>query len=343
MTSPRRGFASDNWSGAHPEVLAAIAAASDGSHVPAYGYDPFTERAVARIRDVFGDVEAFFVFNGTGANCSGLRACMRPWGGVVCPETAHINTDECGAPEYIVGAKMLPVTTPDGKLTPELVAPRLVHFDEEHHNRPMVVSLTQATEFGTVYTPSEVRALAEQAHAHGMRLHMDGARLANAAAFLGVPAREFTGDAGVDVLSFGATKNGAVLAEAVVFFDPALARDFKFVRKQSGQLSSKTRFIAAQFEALLTDDLWLRSARHSNAMAADLAEGLRRLGIEVTQLVQANEVFAVLPAHVVEPLRAAYPFYVWNESTGEVRLVASFDTTAGEVTGFLGELERLLG
>ncbi|HEY3318074.1 MAG TPA: low specificity L-threonine aldolase [Coriobacteriia bacterium] len=343
MSETRRALASDNWAGVHPQVLAEIAEAGAG-HVPAYGYDEWTERAVARFREHFGETaEVFWAFNGTGANVTALQACVKPFGAVICPATAHVNTDECGAPErFLGGGKLLAVETPDGKLTPELVEPRLAGLGNEHHNQPQAISITQSTELGTVYTPAEVGALAGQAHAHGMRLHVDGARIANAAAHLGVPVRAFTTDAGVDALSFGGTKNGAMLAEAVVLFDPELARDFRFIRKQSGQLASKSRFIAAQFLALFEDDLWLRSAEHSNAMAARLADGLRRLGIELTQQPQANEVFAVLPAEVIEPLQETCAFYVWDEGRSEVRLVTSWDTAEADVDGFLAALERLL-
>lgn len=340
---PRRALASDNWAGAHPDVLAALAEANAG-HALAYGYDEWTERAVGAFRAHFGEgAEVFWAFNGTGANVTALQACVHRWGAVICPETAHIATDECGAPErFLGGGRVLAVRTPDGKLTPELVEPLLHGFGNEHHSQPEAVSITQSTELGTVYAPEEVRALAEQAHAYGLRLHVDGARLANAAASLGLPLRAFTTDAGVDVLSFGGTKNGAMLAEAVVFLDSALARDFRFIRKQSAQLASKSRFIAAQFLALLEGDLWLRLAERSNAMAIRLADGLRRLGVELTQEPRANEVFAILPAEVIEPLQETCAFYVWDEARSEVRLVASWDTTSGDVDGFLAELGRLL-
>ncbi len=342
MAELTRAFASDNWAGAHPEVLAAVAAANAG-HAPAYGDDPWTARATERFRELLGDVEVFFTFNGTGANVTALRACMQPWGACICPETAHIATDECGASERFTGSPLRTVPTPDGKLTPALVAPLLKGFGVLHHSQPQVISITQATEFGTVYTAEETGALAEQAHEHGMRLHVDGARIANAAAALDLPLRTITGDAGVDVLSFGGAKNGLLLGEAVVFFDRTLAHDFAYIRKQSGQLASKMRFVAAQFEALLTDELWLRSARHANGMAARLADGLRDLGVTLTQEPQANEIFAILPPETVEPLSAVCPFHLWDASRSEVRLVTSFDTTDSDVDGFLTELRRLLG
>lgn len=341
MPPARRAFASDNWAGAHPEVIEALARAN-GGHAPAYGYDEWTSAAEAAFRDLLGSCDVFFVFNGTGANITGLQACTRSWGAVVCPETAHINTDECGALERIAGVKILPVPTPDGKLTPTLASPRLVGFDNEHRNQPQAISITQATEMGTVYTPEEVRALAELAHRHAMRLHMDGARIANAAVSLGVPVRAFTADAGVDVLSFGATKNGILFGEAVVVFDPELAAEFKRIRKQSAQLASKNRFVAAQFSALFTDGLWLRSAAHANEMAARLAAGLRELGLELTQQVQANELFVVLPPEVADKAMAEWPFYEWDGSRHEYRLVTSWDTTEQDVDELVSLLTRLL-
>lgn len=343
MTEPRRALASDNWAGVHPRVLSKIAEANAG-HVPAYGYDEWTERALAEFRRHFGEeTQVFWAFNGTGANVTGLQACVRRWGAVITPSTAHIANDECGAPErFLGGGRILTVPTLDGKLTPEQVAPLLAGFGNEHHSQPEAVSITQCTEYGTLYTPEEVRALADQAHAHGMRLHMDGARIANAAASLGLPVRAFTRDAGLDVLSFGGTKNGALLAEAVVLFDPSLAEQFRFIRKQSAQLASKSRFIAAQFLGMFEDDLWLETARHANLMAARLADGMRDAGIELTQRPEANEVFAIVPASVREPLMEVAAFSVWNAATDEVRLVTSWDTTAEDIDAFLGELRRLM-
>jgi len=336
-----RGFASDNNAGAHPEVLAAVALANTG-HVRAYGDDPWTAAAVARIREHLGETaEPFFVFGGTGANVLGLQAVMRPHEAVICSDYAHINVDECGAPERYVGCKLLGVAPPDGKLTPELVSARITGVGVEHHVQPRVVSVSQSTEYGTVYTPAELRALADLAHGHGMLLHMDGARLANAAASLGVPLRAITTDAGVDVLSFGGTKNGLLGGEAVVFFDPAHARDFRFIRKQGMQLASKMRFVAAQFGALLTDELWLRSAQHANAMARRLEHAVRGIGgVRVTQPVEANAVFAMLPAAAIAAAQEAFFFYVWDERRSEVRWMASWDTTEDDVDQFAAAISR---
>ena len=341
--SARRGFASDNNAGAHPEVLEAIARANTG-HVRAYGDDPWTERGVARIREHFGgEVEAFFVFGGTGANVLGLESLAGPHEAVICSEYAHIEVDECGAPERYIGCKLLPVRNDDGKLTPELVASRIIGVGNEHHVQPRVVSIAQSTEYGTVYTPDEIRALAEFVHARGMYLHMDGARLANAAAGLGVGLRDVTIGAGVDAVSFGGTKNGLVGGEAVIFRDPAHAAEFRFRRKQAMQLASKMRFIAAQFDAILSEDLWRRSAMHANRMATLLAELVRDIpGVHITQAVEANAIFATLPREAIAPLQEEFFFYVWNEERSEVRWMASFDTTEEDVEKFAAAIARAL-
>jgi threonine aldolase len=334
-----RGFASDNFSGAHPDVLAAVAAANEG-HVPAYGADPYTAAAEARFREHFGEqAEAFLLFNGTGANVLVLRAVTRPGDAVICPETAHMNVDECGAPERIAGVKLLAVETPDGKLTPELAASRIERVGDQHAVQPRVISISEASELGTVYGPNEVRALADFCHEREVLLHVDGARLANAAAALDLPLRALTSDAGVDVLSFGGTKNGLLLGDAAVFLRAGLSDGFEFVRKQSMQLASKMRFIAAQFDALLRDDLWLRNATHANAMAWRLADAVGQIpAVRITQTVEANAVFAALPRPAIEQLRsqapAEVPFYVWDEAKGEVRWMVSWDTTEQEVDRF---------
>lgn len=340
----KRSFASDNNAGAHPEVLAALARANQG-HVRAYGDDPFTAAAIERLHGHLGErAEIFFVFGGTGANVLGLHALMRPHEAVICSHHAHIQVDECGAPERFIGCKLLGVPAPAGKLTPEAILSRLVGIGSEHHSQPRVVSISEATEYGTVYTPEEIRALADTAHAHGLYLHVDGARLANAAASLGVSLRAITADAGVDVLSLGGTKNGLIGGEAVVFFDGRQAGSFRFTRKQGMQLPSKMRFIAAQFEALFTDELWLRSARHANAMAQRLAARVRDVpGVTITQPVDANAVFAVLPRHVIPILQQEFFFYVWDEGRSEVRWMASWDTTEGDVDAFASTISRAIG
>ncbi len=330
-----KGFASDNYAGAHPEVLEAIGAANAG-HAVAYGADPWTARAQALLAEHFGEhAQSFLVWNGTGANVCVLRAMCRPWHAVVCAASAHVNVDEGGAPEFLVGAKLLDLPTPDGKLTPELVQSAVVRVGDEHAVQARVISITQSTELGTLYSVDEVRALAELAHANAMYLHVDGARLANAAAALDAPLRAFTTDAGVDAVSFGGTKNGMVSGDAVVLLAPELADGFAWIRKQSMQLASKGRFLAAQFVALLEGDLWLRSAAHANAMAARLARAVTELpGVRITQPTQANAVFAILEPAVTSRLQERWPFYVWDEASGEVRWMCSWDTTPEEVDAF---------
>ncbi|WNG58226.1 low specificity L-threonine aldolase [Archangium gephyra] len=342
--NPKRGFASDNNAGIHPTILEAIARANVG-HALAYGGDPWTERAVAKFREHLGShVDVHFVFNGTGANVLGLSTLLKPYHAILCAESAHINVDECGAPEKATGCKLVDIPTPDGKLTPALVEPRIRGLGDQHHVQPRVISISQSTEMGTVYTPEEIRALADLAHRHGMYLHMDGARISNAAAALGVPLRAITTDCGVDVLSFGGTKIGLMLGEAVVVFEPKLAPDFRFLRKQGMQLASKMRFVAAQFEALLTDDLWLKSARHANAMAALLAREVSSVPrVRITRATQANGVFATLPKELIPRMQEHAFFYVWDESISEVRWMTSFDTTEEDVRGFASRLRELVG
>ena len=330
-----RGFASDNYAGVHAEILAALATAN-GGHVSSYGADPYTEAARGAFRTHFGnDAQTYFMLTGTGANVVSLQAMTERWDAVICAETAHINVDECGAPEKVAGLKLLTVPTPDGRLTPELIDVHAWGWGDEHRAQPKVVSITQSTELGTVYSPADIAALSAHAHAHGMLVHLDGARIANAAAALDVPLRAFTTDAGVDFLSFGGTKNGLMYGEAIVVLNPAAVRGVPFLRKAGMQLASKMRFVGAQFEALLTTDLWLRSARHANAMATRLAAAVGDIpGVQVTREVQANAVFAILPADVTERLQKTFPFYVWNEKTGEVRWMCSFDTTEADVDRF---------
>jgi threonine aldolase len=333
--SERPGFASDNHAGALPEVIEAIAAANAG-HAPSYGSDAWTARAEERFREQFGpDARSYLVFNGTGANVIALRALTRPWDAVVCAETAHLNVDEGGAPERVGGFKLLTIATPDGKLTPELVERRLARFGDEHAVQPRVVSITEATELGTLYTPDEIRALAGQAHAHDMLLHVDGARLANAAAALDLPLRALTTDVGVDALSFGGTKTGLLMGEAVVLLSPGLGEGIEYLRKQSMQLASKMRYLAAQFDALLAEERWRTAAQNANAMARRLADALTDApGVRITQRVQANAVFAVIDPGVAAQLQEQWPFYVWDESTGEVRWMCSWDTRPEDVDAF---------
>ncbi|MBO9625351.1 MAG: low specificity L-threonine aldolase [Microbacterium sp.] len=343
-----RGFASDNYSGIHPEVLAAIAEAN-GGHQVAYGEDAYTARLQEVFRSHFGEqAQAFPVFNGTGANVTGLQSMLPRWGAVISASTAHINVDEGGAPERIGGFKLLTVPAEDGKLTPELVDREAWGWGDEHRAQPLVVSITQSTELGTLYTPDEIKALADQAHGHGMTLHVDGSRISNAAAALDLPLRAFTTDVGVDVLSFGGTKNGAMLGEAIVVLNPEASSGLIYSRKYNMQLSSKMRFVSAQLIALLDGDLWLRNARHANAMAqrlrgeieAGLADG-SIAGVDFTQQTQANGVFATLPDGVADRLRESFRFYDWDASRNEVRWMCGFDTQESDVDAFVAELSRL--
>lgn len=336
-----KGFASDNYAGAHPEVLAAIAEAND-DHATPYGADPWTGRAEALLRKHFGErAVSYLVFNGSAANVLCLRALCRPWESVICAAQAHVNVDEGGAAEAIAGIKLQAVPTIDAKLTPAHVEAQLGRVGDEHAVQPRVVSVTQSTELGTRYTPYELHALARFAHERGLLLHVDGARLANAAASLDASLGAITTDAGADAVSFGGTKNGLLLGEAVVFCDPAHAAGFQYLRKQTLQLASKGRFLAAQFIALLEGDLWLRNAAHANAMAARLADALAGVpGVRPTQPVQANALFAVLAGDVTERLQRDWPFYTWDQATGEVRLVCSWDTTADEVDAFAADVRR---
>jgi threonine aldolase len=332
---PVRSFASDNNAGVHPEVLEAIGRANRG-HVVAYGDDPYTRSAVKKFEEHFGpDIAVFFTFNGTGANILSLQALTRSFHSVLCSDYAHINTDECGAPEKHTGCKLIPLPHQDGKITLDSVRHAYHGIGDPHHSQPRVISITQSTEMGTVYRPDEIQALARFAHERGMFLHVDGARIANAAASLGQTLRQATRDLGVDVLSFGGTKNGTLGGEAVVFFQPALAEDFLFLRKQGMQLASKMRFIAAQFEALLTDDLWRRSAEQANHMARLLEKEISRIPeVKIVWKVEANGVFAQVPPHSIEKIKKHYFFYMWMEEASIVRWMCSFDTTEDDVRKF---------
>jgi threonine aldolase len=333
-------FASDNYAGVHPAVLAAIAAAN-GGFAPAYGDDDWTLALEERMREVFGAVDVFPVFNGTGGNVTALATVMQPFEAVICAETAHINVDECGAPERFAGCKLVDLPTTDGKLTPELVRGALVGIGDQHHVQVRVVSITQPTELGTVYTPAETTALAEAAHEAGLLLHVDGARLVNAAVGLGTGLREITGDCGADVLTFGGTKNGLLGGEVVVFFRHDLAARYQFVRKQGMQLASKMRYVSAQLLRLLEDDLWRETAGHANAMAQRLAEAAAGVpGVRVAYPAQANAVFAALPAAVTERLLEDYRFYTWDEQAGVVRWMCSWQTTAEDVDELAAALRR---
>jgi threonine aldolase len=332
---PSRSFASDNNAVVHPEVMEAIGRANRG-HVVGYGDDPYTESAVGKFREHFGDaVEVFFVFNGTAANGLSLQALTRPYHAVLCSEMSHIYTDECGAPEKLTGCKLIPLAAPVGKLTVETVSHAYHGIGDQHHVQPKVISITQTTEMGTVYSVAEIQALARFAHDRGMFLHMDGARISNAAVAQGMTLKQATGDLGVDVLSFGGTKNGLMGVEAVVFFRPEVARDFLFTRKQGMQLASKMRFLAVQMEALLTNDLWRRNAEHSNRMAKLLEAEIKKIPrVKIVYPVEANGVFAKIPPQAIAKIQERYFFYSWIVEESVVRWMCSFDTTEEDVRQF---------
>jgi threonine aldolase len=339
----KRGFASDNNAGVHYEILKEIEHANAG-HVVGYGSDKYTERAKELFKEHLGkDTETFFVFTGTAANVLSLSGITRPWNSIITAFTAHIEQDECGAPEKFTGCKVLTVDTPDGKIKTEMLEKHMHGFDFEHHSQPKVISITQATEMGTVYTPGEIKLLADFAHERGMFLHIDGARIANAAVSLNLPFNAFTTEAGVDVLSFGGTKNGMMYGEAVCFLRPGLSKDFKYIRKQGMQLASKMRFISAQYIAYFSNELWKRNATHSNSMAQVLAEGIRGLKkIRITQPVQSNGVFAIIPKTVAEKVSEKFFFYAWNEHTSEYRLMTSWDTKEEDIDNFVALLRKEL-
>jgi threonine aldolase len=344
-----RGFASDNYAGVHDEVLAALAEAN-GGHQIAYGEDVYTARLQEVMRGHFGEqAETFPVFNGTGANVTALTSVLPRWGAVICARTAHINTDENGAPERVSGLKLLTVDTPDGKLTPELIDEEAWGWGDEHRAQPLAVSITQTTELGSLYTPAQIRAIADHVHERGMRLHLDGARIANAAAALRVPLREFTTDAGVDILSFGGTKNGLLYGEAVVVLSPEVSDGMVYLRKMTMQLASKMRFVSAQLIALLEGNLWLRSAEHANLMAAHLRHELERRinenaisGLAFSRPTEANAVFARLENAAADRIRERFRFYDWDRAAGEVRWMTAFDTTESDVNDFVAAITEEL-
>lgn len=340
-----RGFASDNTSGVMPEIIKAISDANK-DHTPAYGDDPWTVKAQEAFNHYFGDgIEVHFVFNGTAANVLSLSSCARSFEAVLCTEMAHIYEDECGAPERFLGSKLIPVESINGKLTPEKLLPKITGVGNAHHVQPKVISISQSTEVGTVYDKSELLALSKVAKAHGLYFHMDGARISNAAVSLGLTFREFTREVGVDVLSFGGTKCGLLGAEAVVFLNPNLAKDFKFRRKQGMQLASKMRFVSAQFEAFLMQELWLRNAKHANEMARYLRDKLAGIkNVELAYPVEANGVFAWLPKEIIPELQREFPFYVWKsgEERDLVRWMMSFDTTPKDIELFSSLIKQKL-
>jgi threonine aldolase len=343
MNIANRFFASDNCSGIHPEILNAINSANNG-HVKGYGYDSYTEEAVQSFKSIFGDdIDVFFVYSGTGANVLALESCIRSYEAVICSDVAHIHTDEAGAPERFLQAKLITVPSTNGKIHPSQFEPLLHGRGVEHHVQPKVISITQSTEYGTLYTANEIREICAFAKKEDLLVHVDGARISNAVAALGVSAKEMIKDAGVDVMSFGGTKNGMMMGEALVFFNRNLAKNFLYRRKQGMQLASKMRFISAQFSAFFKDNLWLNLATHSNQMAQMLANELSNFpSVQLTQPVQVNAVFAIFPTGIAEELQKKFPFYVWNEESNEVRLMASWDTQPEDIQNFISSLKTLL-
>lgn len=336
-------FASDNYAPAHPKVLEKISQVNQ-NHLPAYGNDPFTQAAQDLIKTHLKSptAEVFFVFNGTGANVIAIENVVQSFNSIICAETAHINVDEGGAPEKILRTKIVDLPTKDGKLTPELIKPVFTRIGDEHTSQPKLISITQSTEMGTLYQAKEIKALADFAHQNNAFLHIDGARLSNAAASLEVGFDEITTACGVDFLSFGGTKNGLLGAEAVVIFDPTLAKNAGWIRKSNMQLASKHRFLAAQFLALLEDDLWRSNANNANQMAQRLREAIsENKKIKITQDTQANAVFAILDRHDIEKLQKDFHFYTWNENTDEVRWMCSWDTTTLQVDEFAKAINSL--
>lgn len=340
----KRGFASDNNSGVSPEVLQMIEKVNTG-HCAGYGDDRYTQQATNLIKEHFGEnAIPYFAFTGTAANVLSIGSVTQSFHAVICAATAHIYIDECGAPEKFNGCKLIPVETPDGKLNPGLVQKHLSGFGFEHHSQPKLISISQPSEMGTIYSLNEIQELSKLAHENGMFLHMDGARLANAVVSLNTTFREMTRDAGVDILSFGGTKNGLMAAESIIFFDERLIQNFKYLRKQGMQLASKMRFISAQFIAYLSDNLWKRNALHANQMAQLLHEQVKSIEqIKITQKVEANGIFAIIPKSVTEPLRESFFFYNWNDETNEVRWMTSFDTTQEDINSFVATLKKLIG
>lgn len=336
-------FASDNYAGVHPEIMDALVAANVG-HAGSYGADPFTLKAVAKFREHFGEfIEVFFAYNGTGANVLGLSTLTKSFHSIICAESAHINVDESTAPEKFLGCKLLTIPSRNGKIRAEEIEEKINRVGDQHHPQVKVISISQSTEYATVYSVEELKSISAVAKKHNLYFHMDGSRISNAAVSLGKSFREFTLDVGVDVLSFGGTKNGMMFGEAVLFLNPSLASDFLFLRKQGMQLHSKMRFISAQFGALLTNDLWKRNALHANQMAKRLEFGLRKFNqIEITQPVDANGIFGIMPASIIPTLQQSGFFYVWNERTSEVRLMCSWDTTESDVDGFILAMSNAL-
>jgi threonine aldolase len=338
----QKTFASDNYAGVHPTIMDALIKANH-DHAASYGADPITHRAIEKFKAFFGDdIEVFFVYNGTGANVLGLQSLTRSFNSIICSDLAHINVDESTAPEKFLGCKLITIPTRDGKIYADEIGQRIQRLNDQHHPQAKVISISQTSEYATIYTIDEIKAIAAVAKKYNLYLHMDGSRISNASASLKKDFASFTRDAGVDVLSFGGTKNGMMFGEAIVFFNKELADNFKYVRKQGMQLHSKMRFISAQFEALLTDNLWLKNAEHANTLARYFESKLNEVSsVRITQKVDANGIFAIFPSKIISELQKHHYFYVWNDRTSEVRLMCSFDTRKEEIDSFIAKLKEL--
>lgn len=336
-------FGSDNHSGVHPDIMEAILKANVG-YTHSYGDDPITLEAIEKFKEHFGEnIDVYFVLTGTGANVISLQNFLKPFEAVICAETAHINVDECGAPEHFTGCKLITIPTKDGKLTPALIETAIVGVGDEHHVQPRIISISQVSELGSIYTPTEIKEIVDFAHKQKMFVHLDGARLANAAVALNCSLADLTTHTGIDILSFGATKNGAMLAESIVSFRPELSTNLKYIRKMGMQLYSKMRYSSAQWTAFLSNDLWRKSAQNANSLAKYMYAKLSEIEeVTLTQEIQANALFALLPKEIIEPLREEYYFYTWNEFTGEIRLMCSFDTKREDIDKFIEFLKELL-
>lgn len=349
MNNTKKGFASDNWSGVCPEIMTTLNDVNEG-HLFAYGEgnEQVSEVAFEKFKEHFGrDIAVFFVYNGTAANVLGISHLMNSYHAVVAASTSHLNEDECGAPEKFIGTKILEIHTENGKIHPGQIKPFLNSIGFQHHSQPKVISISQVTEMGTIYTPAEIKELADFAHKNNMYLHMDGARISNAVVALNTNFKSITTDVGVDVLSFGGTKNGLMFGEAVIFFNKKIAYDFEYARKQGMQLHSKMRFIASQFTRFLTDDLWKNNAKIANDMAKKLADEIKNIPqIIISQAVEANGIFVYMPSDLIPKLQKQYFFHVWNESPNvegdlkEVRLMCSWDTTEEDIARFVELMKK---
>ena len=340
----RYGFASDNTASVHPKIMEAIEKANQNQYI-SYGDDPFTEEVIKKFKSVFGEnAEAFITLTGTASNVLSIRAFTKPFNSVLCTEMSHINLDECGAPENIGGIKLVQIKSSNGKLTPEIIRPHLEVIGNEHHAQPKLISITQSTEIGTVYTTKELLNITSFAHNNGLYVHMDGARLANAAVHLNCSLKEITSDVDIDVLSFGGTKNGMMMGEAVIIFNKDFVDDFKYIRKQSMQLFSKMRYISAQFNAYFENDLWLQNALHANKMAQYLSDKLKNFSpdIKVMYNVEANAVFVKMPVQIIEPLKKEFYFYTWDSEESIIRLMTSFETIESDIDALINSIQKLL-